>query len=691
MAMDGSTAVIGDPVEGSVRTYTQFAFRAKLTASGWGENSGCGNSVAISGDTVVVGCGVSGGGLQAAYVFRGQGGFYTLEQILTPNERPGSDHYVASVAVSGDTIILGTPEEGISTASDRQGAAWVFRRTGSTWTQTQKLTGDSPTLGFGRSVSIHNRDAIIGEAESAYLFSRPNGVDWIQQQTLTPSDGDSGDEFGASVVVRGDYAIVGAHADTIAGNARQGSAYLFHRSGSSWTELQKITEGDADDHFGHSISMDGTTAVFGAWGADSGTGAAYVWAPAPPPTPPSVPALQYPNGAIVTTNWPFYQFYAVDRATRYVLRVSGIPDQAITPSEGDCTIPTSICIVYPTILLPNGEHSWQVQAQNEHGASAWSGALNFSINGTPTAPLPPRALNPVGSISNPTPLFRISRSAGATHYTIWVNDASVANTNTKYSMLVSMSAAELGCAYGGTCSFTPTVPLAPGAGKWWVRASNALGSSTWSPARNFVLPGAPAVPTEAPVLVAPLGTVEPAAPAFTWKGVPDATAYELWVNDNSGVRLKQMYTAHEAGCSSGMSCSVSPAVDVGTGAINWWVRIRAAGGFGPWSVRGSFNIGPEVAPGAATLIAPSGAIGSRTPGYIWSAVPGATGYQLWVNDVSSGYAVDVTITPAEAGCGDGSCTVVPSAELAPGPAAWWIRPYNAAGSGPWAKLSFMVP
>jgi subtilisin family serine protease len=123
---------------------------------------------------------------------------------------------------------------------------------------------------FGYSVSISGNTAIVGVygddnlKGSAYIYVR-NGNVWTEQQKLTASDGASGDVFGESVSISGDTAIVGARLDDIDANGNQGSAYIFVRSGTVWTQQQKLTasDGAAGNEFGRSVSISGDTAVVG--------------------------------------------------------------------------------------------------------------------------------------------------------------------------------------------------------------------------------------------------------------------------------------------------------------------------------------------------------------------------------------------------------------------------------------------
>src|SRR5262249_33092489 len=116
---------------------------------------------------------------------------------------------------------------------------------------------------------------------SAYIFVR-NGTAWTEQQRLTPSDGAGEDRFGDAVVISGDTVIVGAPYADIGGNVNQGAAYAFVRNGATWTEQQKLTSSDgaANDEFGYSVALSGDTAVVGAidGGGNNGHGSAYVFA-----------------------------------------------------------------------------------------------------------------------------------------------------------------------------------------------------------------------------------------------------------------------------------------------------------------------------------------------------------------------------------------------------------------------------
>ncbi len=253
-----------------------------------------GASVAISGDSVVVGAfrhdgaGVDSG---SAYVFGRSAGAWSQQTKLVAGDAAAGDHFGHSVGISGDTLVVGAYlEDGTFTDS---GAAYVFVRSGSSWSQQAKLTASDAAASddLGVSADISGDTVVVGADQnddaglnsgSAYVFVR-SGSTWTEQAKLTASDGASGDVFGRSVAVAGDAVLVGSWLDDAIGTD-SGSAYVFTRNGSTWTESQKLATSDAasNDELGLSVAIDGDTAVVGAHhdddsGADSGS--AYVFTP----------------------------------------------------------------------------------------------------------------------------------------------------------------------------------------------------------------------------------------------------------------------------------------------------------------------------------------------------------------------------------------------------------------------------
>ena len=258
--------------------------QAKLTASDGTLRDTFGVSVSIDGDTALVGAHTS-----SAYVLVRSGATWTQQAKLTASDSAGSDLFGRSVSIDGDTALVGAKwdnDKGL-----RSGSAYVFVRSGTTWTQQAKLTASDGAFGdsFGRSLSIDGDTALVGawhdddygsRSGSAYVFVR-SGTTWTQQAKLNASDGAKDDWFGYSVSVSGDTALVGAYGDDDKGSV-SGSAYVFLRSGTIWTQQAKLTASDGAfaDFFGEAVSMDGDTALVGAYSDDDKglhSGSAYIF------------------------------------------------------------------------------------------------------------------------------------------------------------------------------------------------------------------------------------------------------------------------------------------------------------------------------------------------------------------------------------------------------------------------------
>ena len=253
----------------SGNTWTQ---QAKLTAADGSTDDNFGYSVSISGDYAIVGAYGDDIGSNmnqgSAYIFVRSDNTWTQQAKLTVADGATDDNFGYSVSISGDYTILGAPND------DSSGSAFVFLRSGSSWIQHSKLipTDPSPFMWFGGKVSISGDYVVIGAQHnqiganlnqgSAYLFYRL-GTSWTQQAKLIASDGAGDDRFGSSVSISGDYAMIGAYFDDVGDNSNQGSAYIFFRDGTTWTQQAKLTSenGEADDVFGRSVSIYGEFAV----------------------------------------------------------------------------------------------------------------------------------------------------------------------------------------------------------------------------------------------------------------------------------------------------------------------------------------------------------------------------------------------------------------------------------------------
>lgn len=225
----------------------------------------------------------------------------TPEELFSrlASDAEDDDWFGRSVALDGDHAVVGANLEDGEGGSDR-GAAYIFDRDeGGTdnWGEMKKLTASEAADGdqFGTSVSIDGSTAVVGapygdsggaDSGGAYIFYRDEGGDdnWGQEAILTASDAESGDRFGWSVAVSGNYAIVGAPYED-SGGADSGAAYVFFRNEggeNNWGQVAKLTASDAEsgDQFGWSVTIDGDTVVVGANvedGSGVDCGAAYIF------------------------------------------------------------------------------------------------------------------------------------------------------------------------------------------------------------------------------------------------------------------------------------------------------------------------------------------------------------------------------------------------------------------------------
>jgi len=304
------TATVGGNVsQGAAYVFTQsngtWSESQKLTASDGGLFDNFGASVALDGNTLVVGANgatVGGNAAQGAvYVFTESNGTWTQTQKLTADDGAAYDNFGLSVALKGSTILIGSPRAAVG-ANAAQGALYVFTESNGTWSQTQKLTASDGAANdsFGESVDLDGSTALIGAYNAtvnghslqgaAYIFTESNGS-WSEGQKLTASDGTTNANFGNAVALNGITALIGADGSTVGGNTYQGKAYLFTESGGSWSQSYTFvaSDGTVDDYFGAALAWDGATALISTphptIGGNTWQGAAYFYEQSPTPTP----------------------------------------------------------------------------------------------------------------------------------------------------------------------------------------------------------------------------------------------------------------------------------------------------------------------------------------------------------------------------------------------------------------------
>jgi hypothetical protein len=243
-----------------------------------GENDAYGSSVAVSGDTVVVGAPYNDhDDLPDAgkiYVYQWNGTIWALQTELVPSDAAASDNFGATVGLYGNTIIAGAP--GDDDGGSDSGAAYVFVRDGSTWSQQIKLFSPDANANdrFGNTVSISVESVLISasgddqaaaDAGAAYAFAR-SGATWSLQQKLMAGDPLAGSMFGSALDLYGDTAVIGAPLPATA----IGSAYVFVRewNTANWSQQQKLAPSTPaigiGDHFGAAVAVYNETIIVGA-------------------------------------------------------------------------------------------------------------------------------------------------------------------------------------------------------------------------------------------------------------------------------------------------------------------------------------------------------------------------------------------------------------------------------------------
>ncbi|MBB5208026.1 choice-of-anchor D domain-containing protein [Chiayiivirga flava] len=255
-----------------------------------------GRAVAVDGDTALVSSPFANVGADdgagAVYVFVRSGGAWTQQAVLAASVAEPFSGFGSAVAIDGDTAVVGAPSA--TGVVDFAGAVYVFTRSGTTWTQQARLVAaDGEGFSdFARTLAVDGDSIVVGAPSmflgnqnvvgAAYVFARSGGT-WTQQQKLLASDGGEFDSFGNAVAIDGDRVVIGAHQADVGSALFAGAAYAFERSGGTWTQTQKITPGvpTEDDTFGSSVALDGDSVVIGARQPplldDGGTGRAFVF------------------------------------------------------------------------------------------------------------------------------------------------------------------------------------------------------------------------------------------------------------------------------------------------------------------------------------------------------------------------------------------------------------------------------
>ena len=236
-----------------VRSGTKWVEQAKLTASNKAPLGKFGTSVSVSGDAVIVGAPWAGSsGLErpgAAYVYVREGTSWVEQTKLIARDEWINAYFGESVSISGNTLVVGAGGAVDEAWGNTYGAAYVYERKDASWVEQAKLTASDKanrnfsalgSVNFGESVSVSGRRVVVGartsdpdglnQAGAAYVFAR-SGTSWFEQAKLTATDKSGSDHFGTSVSISGGTVIAGASGDKVdverLSHERAGAAYVF--------------------------------------------------------------------------------------------------------------------------------------------------------------------------------------------------------------------------------------------------------------------------------------------------------------------------------------------------------------------------------------------------------------------------------------------------------------------------------
>ncbi|MCA8981456.1 MAG: hypothetical protein H6831_01915 [Planctomycetes bacterium] len=259
----------------------QLNFELSLSSPAPVSAARAGSSVAINGDFVLFGApgdSVRGQGAGAVHVWKRTAGAWAFEETIRPQSVLAGDAFGTAVAVSNGIALIGAP--GDDDVGNGAGLVYVFAHGSTGWSQQQTFSGSLVGAGdaFGCAVALDGDTAVIGalraddvanDSGAAYVMKRGSSF-WGEQAQLLAPDASANDQFGASVALRGNLAVVGAPAADPSG-VNSGAVYAFERTGSVWDAGVALPDVGTSwfDAFGQSVATDGTRIVVGAPGDDS--------------------------------------------------------------------------------------------------------------------------------------------------------------------------------------------------------------------------------------------------------------------------------------------------------------------------------------------------------------------------------------------------------------------------------------
>ena len=557
VAVDGDTLVIGAPtssVNGNGRQGTAHIYRRvggswslqqQISGSGGVVDDGFGSSVDVSGNTLVAGAPhsltIANPKPGAAYVFVWNGTAWVEQaKLLPPGAAPTAEMWFGkAVRVVGETIFVGAP-------SGR--AAYVFRRSGTTWTGERLVPAGATTVsGFGSAIDVAGDVLCIGANTdpagaivrgSAFIFGR-TGNTWTVQQKLEPTDGAHYARYGEGCAVDGETVAVAAYQAPGSGATDAGAVYVYRRSGGTWTLEQKIVPPVLTvRYFGYDLALRGNVLLVGAPvvtnGATMRNGSAFVfersgatWSLSQRVVPTDVTSSQFGEGVALDDALAFVgRTYPTESVAIYsrggATSQPGAPTNLQASANGNVlsmswgpptsgAAPTSYTLiaratpggaVLGTLPLgnvtsfaaaaPNGVFALSLTATNASGTGPESAAVTVTL---------PSLSPPPGAPTNLT-----ATVLGSTATLTWTAPASGGPVG-NYALVAGLTpgfAVPLGTLplpAGSTSTVIPGIP--PGTYYVRVLAQNASGTSAASNevAITVAAPAAPGAPTLNPPTV----------------------------------------------------------------------------------------------------------------------------------------------------------------------------------------------
>ncbi len=320
-SLDGDVLVVSAPLHGELGTQVgsvyvyrdvagAFVLEQELLPSNPLPFGRFGTDIAVSGDVIAVGrYRPAAGNVGTVHVYRFDGASWVEEDTVTGADAVVGDFYAYSLDVDGDRLAVGSYED------DGVGSIYFYRHDAGDWAFSQKVFAPVPQAGslFSKGLSMsgdvlvagaNRHDALGFDAGAAYVL-RDTGAEWVHEQTLFASDGETMDRFGTHVGVSGNVIVSGSRLDDTALGVDTGSAYVFRRVDGAWVEWAFLVGGDlaADDWYGHTVATDGRTVLVhapqhGHGPSEAFAGASYAYELALEPV--GAPATSVPPPAVTT-------------------------------------------------------------------------------------------------------------------------------------------------------------------------------------------------------------------------------------------------------------------------------------------------------------------------------------------------------------------------------------------------------